>query len=253
MPSGNLAGASTFRVRLFTSVEVRNLMKYISRFSVVRVAAVILFLCVANLTAYLFEARTLYAASITVEELRIIQSKLKTSDHLSVELRQTKTSATRPNKPVIAKGRAIFSKPDKFRWTVGDPINEETIFTGKEMIKVRPTENVGVRYPAGGSESQELRRVVDLVLNMEALLERYDVLTADKSGHKVSVSMKPKSAQDIAQVNFVLDTVENYISFLELEMSSKMKLAVEFSHPNFSKVPDAAYQVGKDVRITELN
>ena len=192
-------------------------------------------------------------APISVEELRKIQSKLKTSEHLSVELRQTKTSATRPNKPVIAKGKAVFSKPDKFRWTVGEPINEETIFTGKELIKVRPTENVGVRYPAGGSESQELRRVVDLVLNMEALLERYDVVSADQVKNKITVLMKPKTSQDIAQIRFVLNADENFISFLELEMSNKMKLAVEFNNPNFSKVPDTAFLVSKDVRVTELN
>lgn len=198
-----------------------------------------------------------FAESISVEDLRKIQGKLKASDHLSVDLRQTKTSATRPNRPVVAKGKAIFSKPDKFRWTLGDPINEETIFTGKEMIKVRPTENVGVRYPAGGSESQELRRVVDLVLNLEALLERYDVVSAeksrDKAGEKVRVSMKPKTAQDISQVNFVLNPSDNYISFLELEMSNKMKLAVEFKNPVFAKVPDSAFAVSKEVRLTELN
>lgn len=193
------------------------------------------------------------AKVITVEELRKIQSKLKSSDYLSVELRQTKTSATRPNKPVIAKGKAIFSKPDKFRWTVGEPINEETIFTGKEMIKVRPTESVGVRYPASGSESVELRRVVDLVLNLEALLERYELISAEQSGKKVSVSMKPKTPQDIAQVNFVLNIDENFISFLEMVMSNKMKLAVEFNKPSFAKIADSAFLVSKDVRITELN
>ena len=193
------------------------------------------------------------AGEISLEELRKIQSKLKTSEFLSVELRQTKTSATRPNKPVTMKGKAIFSKPDRFRWTLGDPINEETIFTGKEMYKIRTVEKVGVRYPASGNESLELRRVVDLVLNMEALLDRYEVLTAEKTGDIVRVSMKPKVAQDIARVNFVLDLKANYISALDLEISSKMKLAVEFTNPDFSKIPETAYLVSKDVKITELN
>lgn len=193
------------------------------------------------------------AEPLTVDELRSVQKKLKSADQVSVAIKQIKTSATRPNKPVVADGRAIFAKPDKFRWSLGEPINEETIFNGSEMIKVRPTEKVGIRYPAKGSESLELRRVVDLVLNLEALLDRYDLVSAERKKDLISVVLKPKVPQDIAQLSFTLNTTANFMSNLEMQMSNKMKLAIEFQNPNFSPLTGDVFAVGKDIRLTELN
>ena len=195
---------------------------------------------------------TAYADILSTEELRTLQSRLKASDTLSVDLVQTKTSPTRPNRPVTAKGSASFAKPDRFVWNVGEPVNEQTIFDGRQLFKIRTKEKVGVRYNAEGNESQELRRIVDLVLNMDALFDHYNVQRAELKGDLVEIELSPKAANEVARVDLVLDTKRNFISKLSLSLKTKMTLAIDFSAPRREPLSDATFRVADGIRVTEL-
>ena len=199
-----------------------------------------------------FASTAAFGDVLSTEELRGLQSKLKASDWLSVELTQTKTSPTRPNRPVKAKGSASFAKPDRFVWNVGDPINEQTIFDGKQLFKIRTKEKVGVRYNAEGSESQELRRIVDLVLNMDSLFDHYNVQRAEMKGDLVEIELTPKAANEVARVDLILDTKRNFISRLSLSLKTKMTLAIDFSAPRREPLGDSTFRVADGIRVTEL-
>ena len=73
-------------------------------------------------------------AEFSRADLDVLQKKLQSSECLRVDMVQKKTSPSRPNRPVVVKGHALFQKPDRFRWVLGEPINEETIFNGKDLI-----------------------------------------------------------------------------------------------------------------------
>jgi len=193
-----------------------------------------------------------HADVLSTEELRAVQAKLKASDYLSVDLVQTKTSPTRPNRPVKSEGSARFAKPDRFVWTIGDPINEQTIFDGSRLLKVYPTEKVGVRYRAQGTESQELKRIVDLVLNMDSLFDNYVLKQAEMKDGVVNVQLTPKAANEVEQVDLQLDTKLNFIRNLRFQLRTRMILAIEFRNPSRDPVPGSAFDVPPGIKLSEM-
>ena len=84
------------------------------------------------LCAALLTATPLFAKSLTVDELRKMQSKMKAYDSLSVDFVQTRYTDLR-QKSTHREGRALFAKPNFFRWMLETPKREYKIFDGKSF------------------------------------------------------------------------------------------------------------------------
>jgi outer membrane lipoprotein-sorting protein len=192
------------------------------------------------------------AKEISLEELRVIQGKMKSFDNLSVDFVQTSYTALR-KKERTRLGKALFAKPGKFKWMLETPIQEYKIYDGKDFFDYSPESKSAVRYSPTGPKAYELHQIVDLVLNFESLLKRYDLVKAEQEGDLVKVELHPKTDSDVTSVELHMATKQNFISFLKMTLKNKNYLAHDFKNPNQKPIPAEAFQLPKTVNVTDSN
>lgn len=190
------------------------------------------------------------AKEITVDELRAVQGKLKAHDNLSVDFVQSSFKTMR-KKTTKREGKALFSKSGKFKWMLETPTKEYKIYDGKDFYDYDPASKSAAKYSPTGPRSYELRQIVDLVLNFDTLLKRYDLKKAEQDGDTVKIVIAPKTDTEITTVDLHLDTKDGYISFLKLNMKNGNHLAHDFKSPSTKELPADAFTLPKGVKVTE--
>ncbi len=185
-------------------------------------------------------------------DLKQLQSKMKSSDSLTVDFVQTSYTATR-DRSRKRQGQAVFRKPDKFKWMLETPVKEYKIYDGKNFYDYSPDSKSAVRYAPSGAHAQELKQIVDLVLNVDSLLERYELTKASDDGGIILIELTPKSASDITSVALHMSAKDGFISHLKLFMRNKNTLTHEFKNPRPQDVPPSAFALPADVKVTTSN
>ena len=197
------------------------------------------------------EAGVALAKELTTAELRAVQAKIKSSDSLSVDFVQTKYSGLR-GKSTRRNGRAQFTKPNLFRWMLETPSREYKIFDGKSFYDYSPDAQSARRYSATGPQGEELRQIIDLVLNFDALLKRYDLIRAAEDGSEVQIFLKPKSeSSELIAVELHLDMAQEYVSFLKMTLRNKNSLTHEFKNPSRLPVQGTAFALPIGTKVSE--
>lgn len=192
-----------------------------------------------------------FGKDLTVDELRVIQGKIKSSEQLSVEFAQTSYKKLR-GKSTSRDGRAMFQKPSKFKWILEKP-TQEMIYDGKDFYEYDPTSKSAMRFSPTGPRAYDLTQVVDLVLNFDSLLKRYDLVKAEQDGDNVKIQLKPKADQDVTAVDLTLSVKESFMSYLKLTMKNGNSLAHEFKNPQRVALPADAFKMPKGVKVTDSN
>lgn len=197
-------------------------------------------------------------AGISKSDLDAIAKKLTSSESLRVDLVQRKTSPARPDRPVVVKGHALFQKPDRFRWVLGEPINEETIFNGKELFKYLPRENVAARYSAKGQQAKEVKRVVDFVLNVESIFKAYNLVSGTRevkgAAKTVKLEFKPANPEsdEIDTLELIIDEDRGFVSRVFFTLRNKSSLAVDFSNPDRRGLTPLSFSLPASVKVNDI-
>lgn len=193
-------------------------------------------------------------AEFSRADLDILQKKLQSSECLRVDMVQKKTSPSRPNRPVVVKGHALFQKPDRFRWVLGEPINEETIFNGKDLIKFLPRDNVAARYSAKGQQAKEVKRVVDFVLNVGSIFQSYQLISGKRDGKLVHLHFKPANSEndEIDQLELTVDEVVGFVSRVHFTLRNKASLSVDFSNPDRRGLTPLSFALPSGVKVNDI-
>lgn len=192
------------------------------------------------------------AKDLSADELREIQSKIKGSDSLTVDFVQTKISGLR-GKKTTREGKAQFVKPSHFRWMLETPTREYKIYDGKDLYDFDPTANTAARYSPTGPKAHELKQIVDLVLNFDSLLKRYDLVKASEDGDLVTIELKPKTPGDIVAIELKVSQKDAYITYLKFDLNNKTQLIHDFKNANTKPILDDAFQLPKGVKVTDTN
>jgi outer membrane lipoprotein-sorting protein len=193
----------------------------------------------------------LAAKDLNMEDLKRIQEKVKGFDTLSVDFDQETYSHLR-GKSVKGVGKAVFVQPGKFRWQLLKPTADEWIFDGKTVVNYKPDEKLASRYASDGSKAREISQIADSVMNLDALLKRYDVIKATQDGDLVKVDLKPKTIGEITAMQLHLKPKEGFVSFLKLHYDNKNTLGVTFKNPSRQAVPASAFELPKGVKVTDI-
>lgn len=191
------------------------------------------------------------ATTLAIADLKTIQEKLRSNHFLALEFQQKNYKQLR-NKTVFGAGRAVFMRPDKFHWSVTSPIKDEWIYDGSSLINYHPDEKQAVKYQAGESKNKELRRLVDVILNLDTLLNEYDLKGATRKGDRAELELSPKKQEEIRQVGLTIDLKKNYISWVKLTFNSKDFSEFTFINPQFAKLSATEFQVPKGIVPTVL-
>lgn len=192
------------------------------------------------------------AKDLTEDELRAAQAKMKDYDSLVVDFVQTRAGGIR-GKVTKQTGKAIFTKPNYFKWMIETPKKQYMIFDGKSYYDYSPESNSAARYSPTGPQGYQLRQIIDLVLNFDALLKKYDLVKAHKDGDQISIQLKPKSEGEITAVELRLDGKESFVSMLKLTLRDKKTLSHEFKNPNHKPVPEQTFTLPAGVKVSDTN
>jgi outer membrane lipoprotein-sorting protein len=191
------------------------------------------------------------AEALSVEELREIQAKMKSSPNLTVAFEQDNFQSVR-NKHLKRTGRLHYSKPDKFRWIVEKQFKNEWIYDGAKACNYLPDDKAATCYKAGVGQANEIRQIVDLVTNIDVLLVKYNLVKAEHTGKKVMMSLTPRAESSISSVDLHLDLTKNYISYLKLYFKDKNYSTFEFTNPDTKKLPLDLFQIPSGVKVTDF-
>lgn len=197
-----------------------------------------------------------FAKELTLEEVKAMQSKVKGADTLAVDFvqtTQTRMAADRGKKPRSRDGKAVFAKPDKFKWMLETPTQEYKLYDGKDFFDYDPASQSAVKYSPTGPRAHDIRQVVDLVLNIDTLLKRYDLVKAEESEGVARIELKPKAASDVTGIELHMAAKDGFISYLKLEMANKTVLAHTFKNPTHPALGADAFALPKSVKVTEGN
>lgn len=211
-------------------------------------------LIVSMVTCSFLAAPAIAATQISKSELDALEKKLQSSENLRVDFVQRKTSPARPNRPVVVKGHALFQKPDRFRWVLGEPINEETIFNGKDLFKYLPKDNVAARYSAKGQQAREVRRIVDFVLNVGSIFRAYALVSGTRDGKTVKLSFKPAASgtDEIELLELSIDEERGFVSRVYFELRNKASLGVDFSNPDRRGLTSLSFSLPSGVKVNDI-
>jgi outer membrane lipoprotein-sorting protein len=189
---------------------------------------------------------------LSLQEINKLQKDLNSGKHLSVEFEQIKYSHTRKKKR-SQMGRAKFTQPDKFRWTLLGPNGIERIYDGKTLYSYDVEMKVATKYNPKGSTADELRSIVNVVLNLDSLLKRYRITSSSRLGDLVTLNLEPQGSENItaSTIQLKVDTVKNYITYLKLDFTSKNYLEILFHSPSRAPNQDSDFQPPKGVKIVD--
>lgn len=193
-----------------------------------------------------------FAKVLTPEELRVVQSKMKSTDQLSVDFVQVSYKKLR-NKETSRPGHAFFQKPNKFKWVLDKPVLQAMIYDGKDFFEYNPDSHSAMRFSPTGPRAYDLSQVVDLVLNFDSLLKRYDLLKAEQDGDNIKIQLKPKAAQDVTGVDMTFSVKESLITYLKMSMKGGNYLAHEFKNPQRGVLGGDAFKLPAGVKVTDSN
>jgi outer membrane lipoprotein-sorting protein len=203
-----------------------------------------------SVAIFFFEPLSLQAKNLSIKDLKEIQSKLKKDQFMTVDFEQDVYQSLR-NKHKISVGIAHFRKPQNFRWILLKPIKTEWIFDGSSLYSYNPLSRSANKFGGGAKAGLEIKRVVDMVMSFDTLLEGYNLKNAEQTGHLVLIEMTPKKSRDILSANLTLDLKKNYISQVKLFFRGKNHTTFNFKDPRPSNLGTSIFTLPKGTKVKE--
>lgn len=192
---------------------------------------------------------------LTLDQLKKIQADLKSHKYISVSFEQHlyRAWSKRESK---SNGVAKFAMPDRFRWSIDNPYSKELmdeyIYDGKNFYHHSAESKRAYRFSTQMADAKEVMQIVDMVLNLKALFERYDFVEGTRDEDDVLFTIKAKSKQnDVEKIDIVVAVKKSYISLLKLYFINKNTLTINFKLPEFKPFGDEAFSLPKNVKIKD--
>jgi chaperone LolA len=189
--------------------------------------------------------------SLSTEELRDLQNRIGKRQDLRLDFIQSRTSALRPKKPSKSYGFAVFQKPTKFRWETQKPQADILVFDGVTLLNWKPGENTATRFQAHGDRAREIKEVIDFVLDFDALLKRYQLISSSKEGDAITLKLKPKTASAVTTLALEVDAKQHFIKTLVMTFQNNNKSEFQFSNPAVQRVEPSTFKAPAGIKVVD--
>ena len=183
------------------------------------------------------------------EDLKKIQQNIQMSKYLKMDFEQTSVSGLRGHKSV-RQGRAYFLSPDKFNWMLETPVKEYKIFDGVSFYDYSPESSRAIQHAPHGKQVEQLRQVVDVVMNFDSLLKNYQLISAHRN-QLVFIKLKPLKSSDIKEISLTLDEKNATVTNVTMEMLNKNKLIHDFKNPSKTSFSLDVFKIPSNVKISK--
>lgn len=192
------------------------------------------------------------AKDVSTAELEKIQGKLKAFDTLSVNFTQNRFIKTQPNLKRSSKGTLQISKPNLFRWALKNKNqNMEWIYDGNNLFQYFPEKNEALKFPSHQSVTKEIEEIVEIFLNINALLQKYVVAKSDLNKENLFLKLMPKNESQTTEVDINMDTGKNIINNMILYFKDGNRSEFIFSNPSKEPLKSGTFSFAKTVKIND--
>jgi outer membrane lipoprotein carrier protein len=192
------------------------------------------------------------AKSIKQEESVV---KFQKFEKLSVEFEQKTYKAVR-KKTLRRKGRALFAKPNKFRWIYESPDQEELVFDGATLWRYFPEEKQASRFAEASGAVGEIETIVAMVLDPDKLNKRYIVSTQTKAADKgtLELMMKPRKGvkNQIKSIKLSFNPKGLIVSIMMLYQSANSTTVVFSNHKTKFDLAALKFTPPAGVAVTDV-
>jgi len=215
----------------------------------IKAVLIVLLLSVAGTTAFGNKSNASKNTTITnssnLEDhearLRSIQQRLQPANDLRVEFVETTYRALRGNTSE-SKGEARFSRPNKFRWTIKSPRADEWTYDGTTLYRFQPDQNQATRFRTQSDQSRQISELISLILDVDQLLNRYNVVNVTQDSNESLVELTPKNRSEVTSVVLTASTKQQFIRKIRVNYRNGNHTSITFSNPRFEPLPEAVFQ-----------
>lgn len=175
--------------------------------------------------------RTL-AADVTKDDLKTIEQKLQSRDAFEVTFSQIIKTGLRKRES-SSRGRAVFGRPNLFRWILEYPTKQEMVFNGQHLVQYDVDAKAATRLAPTTDKRRELEEVIAAATSVEVLLMKYDLEKSEKEPSGLIVlHLKPKHPeQGIKGIVLKVSTVQNFVEVVKLDFSNGSTNTITFANP----------------------
>lgn len=191
-----------------------------------------------------------FAKEVNINDLTSIQNNMKNFSQLKLSFQQTIYKDLR-KKTRTGNGHAFFKKPNKIRWVIEKPKNEEWVYNGTELYHVIPQSKEAIKYSNIIGQGKELEEIIDMVLNFESLLKKYNLLSAvEKTPDTIQISISPKENREIQSAEVTLNKKTNTVESIKLLYRGNNHTTYVFSNYDFSAIDANNFIISKEIKIS---
>lgn len=158
--------------------------------------------------------------------------------------------------PVVTKGRISFSKPDKMRWQLGDPVETLAVSDGATLTLVdtaaKTARRTGVNSPQAARFSLLSGKAFE---SPERFQQAFEIIESRVSSGIHQYTLKAKDRKIRSQIPWIfldIDPEKSELRGMEMELQDKSRLRTVFQNVKFNrKLDDSLFKpdlTGYDVK-----
>jgi outer membrane lipoprotein-sorting protein len=188
--------------------------------------------------------------NLTEGDLRTIQKTLHQAPSVEMDFEMTRVTGLRGSK-TRRQGKAFLMKPNKFNWMFETPVKEYKLFDGMSFYDYDPTSQSATKLTTTGEMTEQIRQIVAVVLDFDALLKTYDLVSAQRVGQTVTARLKPKSKKAYTEIGLTIDEKSSSVVGFSMAMEGKSRLDYVFRNAKRGHLKDSDFILPAQVKINK--
>lgn len=149
--------------------------------------------------------------------------------------------------PTTTPGHLSFSKPDKVRWQLGEPIETLAVSDGTTLTLIqaatKTARQTGVNSPQAARFSLLSGRAFQ---SPESFYQAFEIIESRVESGIYQYTLKAKDRQVRGQIPWIfldIDPEKNELRAMEMELNDKSRLRTVFTNPRFNvKLDDSLFK-----------
>lgn len=148
--------------------------------------------------------------------------------------------------PTVTTGRISFSKPGKFRWQLGEPVQTLAVSDGSTLTLIEESEKSARQISADSPQAARFSMLTGKAFEDKAAFdEAFEIIESRVTSGIHQFTLKPKDRRMRSQVPWIfldIDPVKKELRVMELELQDKSRIRTLFTNPKINaKLPDSLF------------
>ena len=149
--------------------------------------------------------------------------------------------------PTTTLGHLSFSKPDKVRWQLGEPIETLAVSDGTTLTLIETAKKTARQTSVNSPQAARFSLLTGRAFQTpESFYQAFEVIESRVESGIYQYTLKAKDRQVRAQIPWIfldIDPEKNELRAMEMELSDKSRLRTVFSNPRFNlKLDDSLFK-----------